>query len=123
MDVPEDSKRSVQIGGGIWARASTFDKVANGLVYMLEQPVVDETGIKGHYDFRLQFDNGTDAAEVASAMAVLRQAGLKLESCKVPVEMVIIESAERHCQLTDAGIHPWGPMPAWLANRSAKAST
>jgi uncharacterized protein (TIGR03435 family) len=94
-DVPEDSKGTVQIGMGIWARASTLDNVATGLAYMLEQPVVDETGIKGHYDFRVQFDDGSDAAAVASAMTALHEVGLKLESRKVPVEMVVIESAER----------------------------
>jgi uncharacterized protein (TIGR03435 family) len=95
VDVPEDSKGSVQIGGGIWARASTLDNVATGLAYRLEQPVVDETGIYGHYDFRVQFDDGADAAAVASVIAALHEVGLKLESRKVPVEMVVIESAQR----------------------------
>jgi uncharacterized protein (TIGR03435 family) len=69
--------------------------------------VVDQTGLKGNYDFELTFERetplpaGADPHEPAAPRgpsifaAVQEQLGLKLESRKAPVEFVVVERAEK----------------------------
>ena len=61
---------------------------------MLGQPVIDQTKIEGRYDFELQFD-GTNADDHEAAAASLHQIGLQVERRKLPIEMLVIVSAER----------------------------
>jgi uncharacterized protein (TIGR03435 family) len=73
-----------------------------------DRVVVDNTGLKGNYDFELTFERdsalppGADAGEPASRRlgpslfsALQEQLGLKLESTKAPVEFLIIDRVER----------------------------
>jgi len=63
----------------------------------LDRIVVDQTGLKGGFDFRLEW-TPQEAANPpgASIFAALReQLGLRLESQKNPVEVLVIDSAER----------------------------
>jgi uncharacterized protein (TIGR03435 family) len=53
-------------------------------------PVVDQTDLKGYYDFTLNWESG----ESLSA-ALQEQLGLKLEPQKVAVEFITIDSAEK----------------------------
>ncbi len=56
--------------------------------------VVDKTGLTGFYDLTLEWEAGEDAAP--SILAALRsQLGLKLTSTKSPVEVLVIDSAEK----------------------------
>lgn len=65
-------------------------------------PVIDQTGITGHYDFALDLapyvtpdtNKNTDLPNVVAA-AFRDQLGLKVESRKVPVEMVVVDRAEK----------------------------
>jgi uncharacterized protein (TIGR03435 family) len=66
--------------------------------------VVDESGIKGVFDSRLDWapDDvvsnpaaGTNPAKPSIFTALQEQAGLKLESRKVPMQVVIVDRAER----------------------------
>ncbi len=58
------------------------------------------TGLKGRYDFTLDLmpyqpaDGGGDMAGILMT-AVQEQLGLKLESRKAPVEVLVIDHAER----------------------------
>jgi uncharacterized protein (TIGR03435 family) len=83
--------------------------VMQGVV--LDRPVVDETGLQGRYDFTLTWTpdesqfGGLGArvpppADDASAppglfTAIQEQLGLKLESTKAPVEVLVVDRAER----------------------------
>jgi uncharacterized protein (TIGR03435 family) len=60
-------------------------------------PVVDETGIKGNFDIRLQFaKEGDDNSSLPSIFTALQeQLGLKLVSGKVPLEMIEIDHVDR----------------------------
>lgn len=64
-----------------------------------ERPVVDKTGLTGLYDFTLEWapdDAPTDVTEGPSIFtAVQEQLGLKLESTKAPVEVLVIDHVER----------------------------
>ncbi|HEV8146915.1 MAG TPA: M56 and DUF3738 domain-containing protein [Bryobacteraceae bacterium] len=97
----------------IGERTSLYGLVAN-LTGMLGRPVIDRTGLTGRYDFKLEWTpemlpdrkgpDGTGEKVGASApgisdpsifTALQEQLGLKLESQKGPVEVVIIERAEK----------------------------
>jgi uncharacterized protein (TIGR03435 family) len=66
----------------------------------LQYPLNDETGLKGLYDFTLEWtpDNAlsmSDGPAVSLFTALQEQLGLKLEVKKRPVEMIIVDRIER----------------------------
>lgn len=71
------------------------------LTYFLDRPVVDETGIEGRYDFRLEwtFDDTrvpTDAGSPPTVFtAIQEQLGLKLGPVKAPADVLVIDKVER----------------------------
>lgn len=102
-DVPPDSEGVIQVGGGVVSRGSTIKHLALGLTLELGRPVIDQTNIEGHYDFTLRFDD-SDATGVGTAdspsgfgsvFGALHEIGLTLEARKVPIEMLVIDSADR----------------------------
>lgn len=78
-----------------------------GLPTGINRPIVDNTGLKGFYDFTLEFapdltgrrgPNGEtpptfDGPDIFTALR--QQLGLKLDSGKGPVEVFVIDHAER----------------------------
>jgi uncharacterized protein (TIGR03435 family) len=79
-----------------------------GLAPRLNNIVVDKTGFEGEFDFKVQFADdsppkpGADPADAPSdpsgpslASALQEQLGLKLETQKVPVEVVVVDRAEK----------------------------
>jgi uncharacterized protein (TIGR03435 family) len=71
---------------------------------MLGRMVVDKTGLTGEYDASLTFDldsvansaSPTDPSDLPSIFtAVQEQLGLKLESAKGPVDVLVIDRAEK----------------------------
>jgi uncharacterized protein (TIGR03435 family) len=86
----------------------TMSALANALRPYVGREVVDRTGLTGEFDFDLQFSPppttgsvhaGIPVApldEAASVFTALQeQIGLKLESTRGPVELMVIDSAER----------------------------
>ncbi len=89
---------------------STAD-LASFLTSRVARPVLDKTGLTGRYDFTLQFaqddiavlGSSSGAAPLSTAdpggasvfTAVQEQLGLKLESGKGPVEIIVIDHVER----------------------------
>jgi uncharacterized protein (TIGR03435 family) len=73
----------------------------------MERPVLDMTGLTGYYDFTLDWvpetapaadgkiDAGPDASGPTLTMALQDQLGLKLEARKAPVEILVVDHAER----------------------------
>lgn len=62
----------------------------------LGRPVLDRTGIKGEFDFKLRYaiDDNPDTGPSIFA-AIQEQLGLKLEAAKGPVEILVIDKAEK----------------------------
>lgn len=60
-------------------------------------PVIDKTGIQGSYDIKLEFapELSADSSLPSIFTALEETLGLKLESQKVPVEMLAIDHVER----------------------------
>ncbi len=78
-------------------------KFASYLARVTRQPVSDETHLHGTYSFRLEYvpDDlktaaSTDQPALPSLFTVLQQKlGLRLEQKKVPVDIIVVDSAER----------------------------
>lgn len=72
---------------------------ANFLSEELDRPVIDKTGLAGSYDFTIDWaaDNAvaTNDAGPSIFTAVQEQLGLRLESAKGPVEIIVVDHAER----------------------------
>jgi uncharacterized protein (TIGR03435 family) len=67
------------------------------LAHRAGQPVIDKTGLTGIYDFRLSYAPANDPSSSLPDLftALQEQLGLKLESQKVPVEMLVIDHADK----------------------------
>ena len=74
------------------------DHLSNAAL-QLDRPVIDQTGLKGNYDFTLEWspDNVPlgDSAAPSLFTAVQEQLGLKLDARKAPVEIIVVDSAEK----------------------------
>jgi len=100
--VPAQSMRGVNqratagtakmIGDGVTMAALAY-RIAEQEPF-LGHTVVEKTGLTGFYDFTLEWDAGDEAGP--SILAALRtQLGLRLTSEKSPVEVLVIDSAEK----------------------------
>jgi bla regulator protein blaR1 len=60
-------------------------------------PVVDQTGLKGRYDFTLKWaqEGGGDSQEPGLFTAIQEQLGLKLVPAKAPVEVIVVDHVEK----------------------------
>ncbi len=100
--------------GQVHAQGATISTLVMLLSQSLGRPVIDKTGLTGNYDFDLEFTpdetqrgmgpGGGDKGEVLPPgdpsgpsiyTAIQEQLGLKLESQKGPVEILVIESVDR----------------------------
>jgi uncharacterized protein (TIGR03435 family) len=79
-----------------------------GLAPRLNNIVLDQTGLSGEYDFKLQYADdsppkpGADPPEAPSdpsgpslPTALQEQLGLKLETQKVPIQVIVVDRAEK----------------------------
>ncbi len=73
--------------------------VARVLSNVLDRPVTDKTGIQGTYDIHLEWASDEVAVEPAAGpslfTALQERLGLKLESANGPVEVLVIDHAEK----------------------------
>jgi uncharacterized protein (TIGR03435 family) len=88
----------------ITAPSASIDSLAGLMSRFTARPVVDMTGMKGQYEFRLTFAAETDQVRhtlpgdgaatpvepAASVFDAVKQYGLRLEARKAPIEMLIV---------------------------------
>jgi uncharacterized protein (TIGR03435 family) len=81
------------------ARKTTMTYVALMLGVVTRRPVVDRTGLVGEFTFDLEFapiDPGLGESSAASVFtAIQEQLGLRLESAKMPSDVLVIDRIER----------------------------
>lgn len=77
-------------------RAVELSEFARTLTPYFDSPVLDRTGLPGQYDFELTFVRDPQATDgVPLATALREQLGLRVERQQAPMDVVVIESAER----------------------------
>jgi uncharacterized protein (TIGR03435 family) len=82
------------------ARNSSMQAVADDFSSILERPMLDRTGLKGEFDFTLDYaaEGDQPGAELAGPelfTAFQEQAGLKLEATQATVDALVIDHAEK----------------------------
>ena len=65
------------------------------LSQQLREPVSDHTGLKGIYDFTLDWGQDDSVPGPSLFTAVQEQLGLKLETKRVPLEVLVVDHAEK----------------------------
>jgi uncharacterized protein (TIGR03435 family) len=100
-DKDVDSRASVPVQRGDGFDGEAFGTnismpfLARQLGDRLQTPVLDQTGLKGTYDFHLSPDGPPNQDLTTSILHAADRLGLKLESGRGPVEIVVIDHAER----------------------------
>ena len=105
---------------------TNMDLFAAILARRMDLPVVNETGLKGIYNFDLNWTrdntsaaNGPDALSIFTA--VQEQLGLRLRAAKAPVEVLVIDHAEKPT-LDGAEVSPAASVvPAAMAQEKSQA--
>jgi bla regulator protein BlaR1 len=105
---PDGSPQSMTTGRGIFkAERASPDQIAQALAGLTRRPVQDHTGLQGFYNLKMEWTPeaaaaapGSDERPVETSgpslfTALQEQLGLKLESRKGPIEILIIDRAER----------------------------
>jgi uncharacterized protein (TIGR03435 family) len=82
-------------GGKMDFTGAEIPNMAANLSTMLERTVIDQTGLKGKYDFKVNWSPDQADGGPSIFTALEEQLGLKLVSSKGPVEMIVIEKAEK----------------------------
>jgi uncharacterized protein (TIGR03435 family) len=112
---------TVDLGGGssltyglnkLEARKVTIPSIMDSLSKFLDRPVVDMTGLTGRYNFTLDYSvdelrnlvraSGGDASRIPdfggdqiSIFTSVESLGLKLETRKAPVQVIVIDSVQK----------------------------
>jgi uncharacterized protein (TIGR03435 family) len=94
--------------GELTVRNATVVDLASILSNMLDRKVVENTGLTGHYNLTLKWTPDESQAQQQKAdlrlgdskgpsifTAIQEQLGLKLESTKAPIEVLVIDSAQK----------------------------
>ena len=101
---PESGRDQTANGNnGAWTYRFTNNSIADfadGMQGFLDRPVVDETGIKGKFDFVLEWMRDGAVSDDPKAppglfTAVQEQLGLKIDATKGPAEVLVIDHVER----------------------------
>jgi uncharacterized protein (TIGR03435 family) len=84
---------------GIRSNRMQMNSLARLLSRMTRMPVLDKTGLTGFYQFDLRYTNEVSPEERPAGpsifTAVQEQLGLRLESKKGPMEVLVIDRAEK----------------------------
>src|SRR5262249_13036265 len=96
--------------GSAEGKAVLMSNFAQILSQQLRRPVIDKTGLTGLYDIRLQWTPELESAQMVGIpqppapgnesstsifTALQEQLGLKLESGRAPVDVLVIDHAEK----------------------------
>ena len=107
--VNKDGTSTNTNNGHMEAKGITMEGLAQRLAFWLGRVTVNETGLEGRFDLTLDFEPersakitaantpiaGVDSSKPTLMTAVQDQLGLKLESRKAPVEMLVVDRISR----------------------------
>jgi len=106
---PPDATESVHIGvngrnQSITASKQSMDELAKMIpnVFFMDRPLVERTGLGGNWDFKLEATPGPrmtgddpDLKNISIFAALQQQLGLKLESQKALIEVLVVDHVEK----------------------------
>jgi uncharacterized protein (TIGR03435 family) len=102
LHAPKDKDGSPVVwmsNDGLVGQNASMPLLAVRLSGILQQPVLDKTGLSGSFDFKSAALGDDPKAEyqdvVASILTSVQGMGLKLKSAKGPVETIVIDHIER----------------------------
>jgi len=83
--------------GRITSKQTPVSRLADLLSREIGRPVNDATGIRGIFDFKLAYspEPGGDDTRPTIFTALQEQLGLRLETRKVPVDVIVVDHAAR----------------------------
>ena len=88
-----------QVTYRLTGRKTTMTYLALMLVLETRRPVIDRTGISGEFNFDVDYapldSNPATTAGATIFTAIQEQLGLKLDSARAPVEVLVIDRAEK----------------------------
>jgi uncharacterized protein (TIGR03435 family) len=93
--------RTVSRPTSMTSGGTTIASLATFLVFMVNRLVIDKTGLKGYYTYELEYESTEMASgRVPSTLpsiftALQEQLGLRLESRRAPVDVLVIDRIER----------------------------
>lgn len=94
QDAKADETPGVRGGGaGLVFHNQPLITFVNTIANILDQPVKDETGLKGRYSFQLDWNR--DPAGPSLFTVIREQLGLELKAHKAPADVLIVDHAER----------------------------
>jgi bla regulator protein BlaR1 len=83
-------------------RDRSMQELADGLSNILDRPMLNRTGLEGKFDVSINYDRDPDGdfltfegASTSLFRALEAQLGLKVESTKAPLEVLVIDRAEK----------------------------
>ena len=84
-------------GAKVTAIGITIETFARNLSNAAGRYVVDKSGLSGHYDLELEFtpEQSADTTGPSLFTAMQEQLGLKLDSQRAPIEVLVIDRVER----------------------------
>src|SRR5262245_6133994 len=115
-EVPVHGRNSSELVQGVPGRrritfkASTLQQAVEGLAMYANAPIVDRTALRGEYDFELEYDAEQPTPRLDSAVGppnpftsmtcpilstAIEHLGLKCESMKAPVRVLVIDSVQK----------------------------
>jgi uncharacterized protein (TIGR03435 family) len=88
---------STTANGTLRATKATTATLAGTLGRILSRPVTDNTGLKGEYDYKLQWGatEQPDSPLPSIFSALQEQLGLKLNSTRTLVDILVIDGAQK----------------------------
>jgi len=84
----------------MFVRDQSMQSLVDSLSRLMDRPVLDRTGLKGTFDITMDYEMDPDAgpgsiAGPAMFTAFQEQLGLKFESTKAPVDVLVIDHADK----------------------------
>jgi uncharacterized protein (TIGR03435 family) len=91
------SENGMIFPGGLRLMNCSLQAFAGSLRSVAGRPVMDKTGIAGKYDFNLRYarDGDIDSPLPSFFTALQEKYGLKLQTAKVPLEIIVVDHVER----------------------------